>query len=179
MDFLFVCLYQHHWCIYVCTMYTYVCTCIIILTYIYESRFQGYTKKAKELLKYSQVKLLVPHRVQFLGHCACSLFHLANLHRHIRITRTAFILRYQALSTNHCTVRSDRLIVMVFHSFQHQSEPSQHGPIDCNIPWFLFCLLGFMWKQIIAFVCEYLGINKIIKITVLIGKDHKYSNIKR
>lgn len=62
---------------------------------------------------YSQVELLVPHRVQFLGHGARSLLDLADLHGDVRVAGAALVLGDQALGADHWWVGWGFVVVVV------------------------------------------------------------------
>lgn len=51
---------------------------------------------------YLQVELLVPHRIQLLGHGSRALLDLSHLNRDVGIAGAAFVFRYQALGAYYC-----------------------------------------------------------------------------
>lgn len=53
----------------------------------------------------SQVKLLIPDRIQVLRDSFRSLLHLSDLYRHVGITGSSLVFADQALCTYHCKAK--------------------------------------------------------------------------
>lgn len=65
---------------------------------------------------YSQVKLLVPNRIQFSRHGPRSFLHFADLDRHVRIRCAALVFRDQSLGADHCESYAKSVIRRLSHT---------------------------------------------------------------